>query len=71
LTLLDVGGAELEHAIEQSGELVSPGVNGDGCAQAAFDILIRRVKAPIAVWLLMALHRHRGKGYIDIEGQVE
>jgi hypothetical protein len=33
LTLLNVGRSELEHAIEQAGEFVSPGVDGCGCAQ--------------------------------------
>jgi hypothetical protein len=58
LTLLDVGGAELEHAVEQSGELVSPGVNGDGCAQAAFDTPNEGADRRLALMALWAASRN-------------
>ena len=37
LSALDIGLAELEHAIEQACELVGPGVGGHRCSKMRFD----------------------------------
>src|SRR5258708_34868919 len=67
LTLLNVGRYELEHAIEQAGEFVSPGVDGSGCAQPSLEAAD---KCPDGG---LALHRslgrqseHRGRAILGL-----
>ena len=67
LTLLNVGGSELEHAIEQAREFVGPGVDGGGCAESSLEAAD---KCPDG---RLALHRslgrqseHRGRAILGL-----
>src|SRR6266446_9870153 len=49
LALFDIGGAELEYAIEQSCKFVSAGLNGGWCAQSSFDAADKRPDGRLAL----------------------